>query len=85
MLIIKEILLSAWVLPKQPLNRKYLFQGDEVSVYCLSEICRNLTTGLTSARVNRLSKHNLPGTPAGTQTPAVSGQSPLATPNSPFP
>lgn len=52
MLIIRGILLAAWLLPKQPPTRKCLFQGDKESTYknndYLSKICKNLMIELTS-------------------------------------
>lgn len=52
MLIITGILLAAWLLPKQPLTRKCLFQGDKESAYknydYLPKICKNLMIELTS-------------------------------------
>lgn len=81
MSIIRGIMLVAWVLQKKkknPLIRKCLSQVDKGSMYknndYSSMICRNLRARLASTRVNRLRKkkfHNLPWTPAASQTSAV--------------
>lgn len=72
MLIIRGMPLAPCILQdSQSLTKKCPSWGDKGTMYknnCLSRICRDLMTELTSTRVNRLRTkkfRNLPQTPAG--------------------
>ena len=85
MLIIRGILLVAWVLQKQPLTRKYL--SDTIRKYIksndyLSKFYGNLLTKLTGMGIDRLRTkrfHNLSQTTTGAQI-ICNCQSPPAPP-----